>query len=636
MRAPHLLALALGLAACDPRLYAAKGEDEPKKAGKHPAAEPADHGDDDDEPPPAPPMSPFALLGALGREKEPGPFDEPRRSAAFSSGKPYSAVLELSGAIVELAPPFSFSFPPSAGDHGVELRALTSRLERLDEDDAVAELVVRLGDLELGAAVGEELGAALAALKKPVRCHVERVDDAVARVLVGCKRVALAPAGTVTLTGPALVPLYFKDLLDKVGASADVVRVSAYKGAAEPLIRNDPSPEMRETYGALLDGAYASLVAALARGRHVDAKVVEGWIDRAVFDADEAKRAGIVDEVATFEATRDAAPGGAWKRVKVAESKGGDFMSLLGLGPKKRVKGAHVALLYAVGSVVEGKGSLGGAFEEIAAGRLAPALRAATADEDVKAIVVRVDSPGGSALASELIWQAMADAGRAKPVVVSMGAVAASGGYYIAAPAAKIYAEPDTLTGSIGVFSLKIVLGGVLEKLGVHAVEMGRGKRAMLFSAVRPWTDDERQAMTAAIQSTYTLFKKRVGDGRHLAAAAVEASAEGRVFTGLEAKKRGLVDEIGGLSAALAAARAAAKLPADAPIEAYPGELNLLELLGAGGGVRSSLTALLQPAFAPAALLGRGAARALADAAHLALAAQGAPLQAAAYLPLIR
>jgi protease-4 len=635
-----LVALAVALlgagAACDPRLYA-KGHDEKVEPRRSDPNDKGDKGDDDDEP--AAPLSPLSALGALGQSKEPGPFDEPLRSRSAGTDKAYAAVLELDGSIVELAQPFSFSLTSFGATNGIALRQLAGKLARLDADKDVTAIVLRLRDLDLGLATAEELRGLLAGLKKPTLCHVEQASNAVAVVLSGCKRVVLAPGGGLLVNGPAAVPLYFKGLLDLAGGQVDVVRVSAYKGAAEPFLRSEPSPEMRETYDDLLGGAYRNMVVLIAAGRHVDAKKVEGWIDQGIFDAPAAKAAGLVDDVATFEAARDAAaPDGAWRRVKLTENKAEDFMTLIGLRPKKRVKGERIALLYAVGNVVDGKGGVGGAFEEIASGRLAPALRAAAANDDVKAIVVRIDSPGGSALASEIIWQAMAEAARRKPVMVSMARLAASGGYYIAAPATRIFAQLDTLTGSIGVFSMKLVLGGVMDKVGVRAVELGRGKRAFLESSVRPWSDDERQAMTAAIQSVYDLFKRRVAEGRHQEPATVEKNAQGRVWTGAEALRRGLVDELGGLDDALAAARAAAKLPASAPVDVYPGEPSLADLLGAGDGAKTaaSLERVLEPAAAAAALLGPRAAGDVRAALRLVVAAQAAPVQAAAFLPEIR
>jgi protease-4 len=266
-----------------------------------------------------------------------------------------------------------------------------------------------------------------------------------------------------------------------------------------------------------------------------------------------------------------------------------DLLGLLGMKPRKRVRGAHVALIYAVGEVVDGRGSVSGPFAEISSGRLAPALRAAAADPDVKAIVMRVDSPGGSALASEVIWNAAHDAAAQKPVIVSMGSLAASGGYYISTPATRIFAQPDTLTGSIGVVGGKIVIGALLTRLGVHAEEIGRGKKALISSPVRPWNDAERASVRSLMEGVYTTFKARVAEGRKLAPDAVEKIAQGRVWTGAQALENGLCDELGGLSEAMAYARKQAGLPDDAPVDVYPGEPTLIELLGGmAGGVRAT------------------------------------------------
>jgi protease-4 len=611
------LALALLAAACDPRLYAKEPEKE------KPAAEE-----------PSPPPSPFSALGGLGRAHEPGPFEAPRRSPAYKDGKPYAAVLELQGRVVELEPPFGLSLLGLGDGEPVPLRALTDRLAALAADAKVAAVVLRVGSLQMSLAAAEELNGAVAALKKPVLCHAERADGHTLIAFAACHKLALEPGGTLDVTGPALVPVYLKGLLDLLGVEADFIHIGAYKGAAEPLTRTTPSPEMRQTYTDLLDGAYARMVAMLASDRHVEAAKVKGWIDEGLYTAPAALKAGIVDEVVGFEGFRDAAaPGGAWRRVKVVEKAGPeDLFALIGLRPKKRVAGPHVALLYAVGEVVEGRGDFGSAYDSVASARLAPAVRAAAAADDVKAIVLRVDSPGGSALASEIIWSAVHDAAERKPVVVSMGALAASGGYYISVGASRIFAEPDTLTGSIGVVGGKLVLGPALEKVGVHAEELGRGKRALLFSPVRRWSDDERAAVRADMEAVYALFKERVGAGRKLDGKRVEDSAQGRVFTGAEAEKRGLVDELGGLGAALEFARARAKLPDDAPVDVYPGAATLMDLLGGLGG-GSHIAA---PELARATqLLGPAAGGTLARTLELALHFAAEPVRAVAFVPAL-
>jgi protease-4 len=226
-----------------------------------------------------------------------------------------------------------------------------------------------------------------------------------------------------------------------------------------------------------------------------------------------------------------------------------------------------------------------GARQQIASRTLVPTLRVLAADDHVKAVVLRIDSGGGSALASELIWHAVAAVKTKKPVVVSMSDVAASGGYYIAAGATKIYAEPDTLTGSIGVVGGKLAVGPALTKLGVTTFPMGRGKRATMFASLDPWSADEKAAVQAMMQATYQVFVGRVAAGRGKTPTEIEPIAQGRVWTGAQAKQLGLVDELGGLDAALADARALGKVDAAAEVEVYPPELTLHDLVGRIGEV---------------------------------------------------
>jgi protease-4 len=261
-------------------------------------------------------------------------------------------------------------------------------------------------------------------------------------------------------------------------------------------------------------------------------------------------------------------------------------MRFLGATPTTRPTDAHIALVYAVGDVIDGGGDgIVGARAEIASRTLVPALRVLAADDNVKAVVLRIDSGGGSALASELIWHAVAEVKARKPVVVSMSDVAASGGYYIACGATKIFAQPDTLTGSIGVVGGKLAPGGALSKIGVTTFPMGRGKRATMMASLSPWTADERAAVQASMQSIYDVFVGRVAAGRGKSMADVHVIAQGRVWTGSDAKRLGLVDELGGLDEAIASARELAKLDADSTLEVYPPDLTLRDLFSGFGEV---------------------------------------------------
>jgi protease-4 len=624
-----MLAAAL-LAGCGVKQRSDEGQKDDSPA---PAAAPAEQGG----------MGPAAManiMAALANAKEPGYWDEPKSSTGSDVDDPHVAVLELGGEITELE---TVSWQ---GSSGLPLRKLGQRLLGFAQDDDVAALVVRFGPVAMAMATAEELRGVIAevAAKKPVHCFIEGADNMGYYLLTACTSIGLTPMGGVAIPGPLVQPMYFKGAFDKYGVQADFLHMGAFKGAAEPFTRTGPSPEMRETYGLLLDGIYVALVDAIAKGRKLEPAAARAAIDAALFDDTDAKAAGLVDEVLTWEVYRDKVVGDLpWKREPIEKEEDGgmaELLQLLGSQPAPRISEPHVALIYAVGEVVDGEGEGGklGATSEIAPHRLVPALRAATLDDSVKAIVLRVDSPGGSALASEIIWHAVHEAAARKPVVVSMGSLAASGGYYISAPATVIFAQPNTLTGSIGVVGGKIVIGPALERFGVTAVEIGRGKRAGLMSAWRPWNDDERATVRKTMETVYTRFKGRVAEGRKKKPEDVEPIAQGRVWTGAVAKQHGLVDEIGGLDLALAEARKRGGLEADAPVDIYPPRPTLMDILGSFGEgfgaharVQLGATALVGEV---AALLGPAAGAQVESMLKALLSFRVQPVQVRAFLPL--
>jgi protease-4 len=263
----------------------------------------------------------------------------------------------------------------------------------------------------------------------------------------------------------------------------------------------------------------------------------------------------------------------------------------LGAMPPDRPFGDHVAVVYALGQIIDGRGEgLIGARTQIASHTLVAALRSMTADDSVKAVVLRIDSGGGSAQASELIWATIEELRAKKPVIVSMSDVAASGGYYIAAGATKIFAHPDTLTGSIGVVGGHIAPAKALANVGVNTFPMGRGKHATMGASLDVWTDEQRALMQKYMEQVYTTFVGRVAQGRKKTMEQILPLAQGRVWTGTKAKELGLVDEIGGLDAAIAEARKLAKLDAASGIEVYPPAPTLRDVLqGWGDGVSAPL-----------------------------------------------
>jgi len=521
----------------------------------------------------------FDLQGALAKVTEaldkPGYYEAPDRSPGYDAAKPHWGVLRIAGDIVERE---RFSF---TGGRGTELRALIDRLRALAEQDHLTGVVLRVEPIAVSLPDAVELRAAFRDLQnagKRIVCHAENATNASYMVLSACDRIGLAPIGDVAITGPAAMPIHVKPLLDKLGIEADFLHVGAYKGAAEPLTRDAPSKEMEETLGAILDRRYQTMVELIAAGRKLDPQAVQRLIDTGLFVSEEAKAAKLVDDVAGFEAFRDQATAGApWVVLDLDPTKGSPLATMLrvsrflGAVPPDRPLTDHVAVVYALGDIVGGgdEGVLG-ARQQIASHTLVAALRTLAIDDTVKAVVMRIDSGGGSAQASELIWRAVAELKARKPVIVSMSDVAASGGYYIAAGATKIFALPDTLTGSIGVVGGKLAPQGALTKLGVNVFPMGRGKHATINASLAPWSDDERRTIQATMETVYRVFVGRVAEGRHKTPAQIQAIAQGRVWTGSKAKELGLVDELGGLDAALDAARGLAKVDAATPLEIYP------------------------------------------------------------------
>lgn len=537
----------------------------------------------------------FDLQGMLEKIKDsiekPGPYEAPEKSKDFDESQVHWGVLHLDGSIVERK---AFSL---FGGHGTELRELSERLRALAKDDKIAGLLLRVDSLEISLPDVVELRAALHAFRatgKQLRCHAESATNATYLVMSACDQIVLAPLGEVAITGPAAMPVHVKPLLDKLGVQADFIHVGAYKGAAEPLTRDAPSKEMEETLGAILDRRYQTIVDTIATERKLDPATVKTLIDTALFPADQAKAAKLIDDVAPYEQVLSTL-GKPWTKLELESDKKDKLASMLELArfigamPPERPMGDHVAIVYALGNIVDGKGEgVLGARQEIASHTLVAALRALAADDSVKAVVLRIDSGGGSAQASELIWHAVADLKAKKPVIVSMSDVAASGGYYIASGATKIFALDDTLTGSIGVVGGRIAPAAALAKLGVNTFPMGRGKRATMMASLSPWNDEEKAVIQSTMEAVYKTFVGRVAEGRHKKPDDIQPIAQGRVWTGTKAKELGLIDEIGGLDAALADARLLAKIDPAIDVEIYPPSPTLRDVLsGFGDGVHA-------------------------------------------------
>jgi protease-4 len=495
-----------------------------------------------------------------------------RPSGGWPGGSRYLA-LDVEGDMPE---------EPSSGLSGIfesrppSIRALVEAVDRGARDPAVKGLLLRVGSVSTGWARLEELRDALVRFRrsgKPSWAHLEFAGNQEYFLATGCAKVAASPTAMLDVSGLSAEVSFYKGSLEKLGVEAQFEGVGKYKNAPNQFTEAGFTAPHREQMEALVGSLFHHYVRAVAEGRGLEPQDVEALIDRGPFHAPEAKAAGLVDELLYRDQVEERIP--AQGRVSpAAYVKGGR-----GFGFDGRPK---VALVYAVGEIVPGE-SQSSPFGGGMAGSdtIVRGLRQAGEDDAVRAIILRVDSPGGSGTASDAIWREVGLARRKKPVVVSMGDYAASGGYYIAMGADTIVAEPGTITGSIGVFSGKFSLRGLYGKLGVSQETVRRGKNATLFSSWEPWTAEEREKVRGLNVAFYETFVAKAAEGRKKTPREIEEVAQGRVWTGQEALRVGLVDALGGLDAAVRFARERSRIPKGQEVQlvVLPQKKGLLEAL---------------------------------------------------------
>jgi len=477
--------------------------------------------------------------------------------------------------------------PPGIfGELQPSLASLIRRLDTAAGDERVAAVWLKFDDLAIGRGKIYELRAAISRLRKagkPVFAELTTATSSQYLLAAACEKIFMPPSGMLLIPGVRLEVTFYKGLLDKLGLEFEALQMGKYKGAAEPLCRREMSQPLRESLEALVDDVYAEMLDTIAADRRLKDYQVKIYLDQGLFTAADAEKVGLIDEVLyadqfqetlkerlkldSFELVTD------YKKEKVeADFSGLSGMIkllnlLLGGKPAEPVgKKPKIAVVYAVGPILEGKSSsdLFGS-PVVASDTLVAALRKAADDPKVAAVVLRIDSPGGSATASDLIWRESVRLG--KPLVASMGDVAGSGGYYIAMGAKKIIAAPGTLTGSIGVIGGKLVTRGLYDKLGLNMEVIARGANSGSLSPTQPFTPEERKAWTHLLEETYRQFVSKAAEGRKMPYAKLEELAQGRVYSGAAAKKLGLVDELGTLEDAICAAKTAAGLKADEPVD---------------------------------------------------------------------
>jgi protease-4 len=453
------------------------------------------------------------------------------------------------------------------------LRGFLDAIERAGDDPRVRALYVQLGQDGLALATAQEVRDAIQAFRAKGKFALA-FSESFGEFGPGTRPYYIAtafdeiwvqPLGSVGLIGLRAEIPFFRGTLDWLGIKPSFGRREEYKTALNIFTETAMTEPQREETEALLTSVSGQLVRGIAAARGMSETEIGTLIDRGPLFADEAKSAGLIDRIGYRDEALVATRGRA--------GSGATLMPLsryLSAAGRPHTRGPKIALIYGTGPIVQGRGEddLLAGGETLSARRVARAFREAARDPDVRAILFRIDSPGGSAVASETIWREVARAReRGKPVIASMGDVAGSGGYYIAAPASKIVAQPATLTGSIGVLAGKFVIADLLDKLGITSETVTRGANAAMFSVYEDFSPAGRARLDAFLDQTYRGFKERVAAGRGMTADQVEAVAKGRVWSGEQARERGLVDALGGYDVALRLAREEAAIPADAEFE---------------------------------------------------------------------
>jgi protease-4 len=515
--------------------------------------------------------------------------------------------LTLKGSLDEAPSPLGLDGTPIDDN----LPTVLEKIGDAAEDDEVKGLVLRFRDLAVGPGKANELRRSIADFResgKTVVALLEMASNADYWVASAADHVVMPESGSLMLSGLAAEVTFFKGLFDKLGVQPDYLQVGEYKGAAEPYTRTEMSPEFREELSSVLEDEFDLFIEAIAEGRGLDAEAVRAIVNDGPYTASKAVEAGLIDELAypdQVEAHLAKALG--VEEVSLDEEYGepepedysgfAGFMKLMqelsGDGKKQgSSKAPKVAVIYATGVIQPGKSSPGSLLGEAVMGSdtIVEQIKKAEEDETVKAIVLRVDSPGGSALASDLMWRAIVEA--KKPVVASMSDTAASGGYYISMGCDLVFAEPGTLTGSIGVVGGKFALGGLLEKVGVTTDTVRVGENGALFSPFSPFNEEQEQAVRAMMEDTYHQFVSKAALGRKMEFDALEDLAGGRVYSGRKAKEIGLVDELGTLEEAIDRAKSLAKLDPKEEVERLllPEPKSILESLSEafdGMGIRA-------------------------------------------------
>jgi protease-4 len=415
---------------------------------------------------------------------------------------------------------------------------------------------------------------------KPVYAHLEYGGDREYYLATAADKVFLLPSSSLDLSGVATYQLFLRGSLDKIGAYPDLHHIGDYKTYSNTFTQKGYTAAHKEMDQSLSLDLYEQLVRGIADGRKKDEAEVRRLIDAGPFLPEEALRAGLVDDVVYEDQVDDKLGSGRNGRRVEGDDYARVTTASLGLNV-----GPRIAVIYAAGTINGGRSGydpIDGAV--VGSDTLNEYIRQARRDGQVRAIVLRIDSPGGSASASDAVWRELMIARNERadrPLIASMSDLAASGGYYIAMPAQVIVAQPSTLTGSIGIVGGKFVTGGVYEKLGARIESTSIGRHAEINSPARPYNPEELKKLQEQLQAFYDQFVEKAAESRHMQPEKIDAIAQGRVWTGRQAKQNGLVDQLGGLDRAIAVAKERARIPLESDVElvVYPPRKSFYELV---------------------------------------------------------
>ena len=492
-------------------------------------------------------------------------------------------VLDLNGVMQERAEDDLYGFLTGGEVSSLGLDELTEAIDKAKADDNVKGIYIEASMFAPdGPASVQALRNKLVEFKKSGKWIVAYGDQYTQSAYWLCSvadKVIVNPEGIVDWHGLCTETMYFKDLLAKFGVKMQIAKVGKFKSAVEPFFADKMSDANREQISVYLNGIWGNIVKEVAQSRKLDAKTLNAYADSLVTfaSADELLKMKLVDQVAYYDEVRAEIK----KRLGLDEDDNISQVSVTQMcaQPNKNKADDRIAVYYAYGDIVSDAQSEMTNGASICSANVVPDLEALMNDDDVKAVVLRVNSPGGSAYASEQIWRAVTRLKAKKPVVVSMGTYAASGGYYISCAANYIYAEPTTLTGSIGIFGMFPDVSGLLtDKLGLKFDQVKTNKYSNFGTTSRPFNEEEMQYLTNMIDRGYKTFTKRVSDGRKIPVERVYEIAEGRVWLGQDALKIKLVDGIGGIEQAVAKAAELAKVK-DYRTKAYPAKADMFESL---------------------------------------------------------